>query len=105
MFVNNLEGESSGISLDNQQQVTKEFLEDDLQIEVGSSPPDKINYGRLVETNRSKLNRSGLSRHNLDRILKNVSAQLVLTSRPRLKEIIFGVLIFRKSSLGVLKIN
>jgi hypothetical protein len=76
--VNNLEGESSGIGLYNQQQVTEEFLGDVLQNEVGSSPPYKINYGRLVETNRSKLNRSGLSRHTLDRILKNVSAQLVL---------------------------
>ena len=49
--MNNLEGESSGIGLYNQQQVTEEFLGDVLQNEVGSSPPYKINYGRLVETN------------------------------------------------------
>lgn len=72
MFVNNLEGESSGIGLDNQQEVTEELLEDVLQNEVGSSPPDKIKYGRLVETNKSKLNRFGLSRHSLVRILINV---------------------------------
>jgi hypothetical protein len=36
---------------------------------------------------------------------RKITNNSILTSRPRLKEIILGVLIFRKSSPGVLKIN
>jgi hypothetical protein len=46
-------------------------------LDIDTAAPPTMTYGRLVESNKSKLNRSGLSRHTLEIILASVVSQVV----------------------------
>lgn len=46
-------------------------------LDSDTAVPPTMTYGRLVESNKSKLNRSGLSRHTLERILASVVSRVV----------------------------
>jgi hypothetical protein len=46
-------------------------------LDSDTAAPPTMTYGRLVESNKSKLNRSGLFRHTLETFLASVVSQVV----------------------------